>query len=655
MEGKSMKKLMSIACAGLCAMLLCGSTPIGFLTGETEPETTKAPETETEAPETEALETETEAPEPDTTKAPETVDFCVMTASGKKAADGETVYEKMILHVSDELVMTVRAEGSENLSYAWESASRSAKAAWLSSLPGETGADGKSSTARVPFASVVSSTDFADYDYKCTVRDGEKKAVVLFQIDRECGFTVETPLLTCVRISPEGEAVCEMKAKADLPVTYEWNYETLPGEVVMKENDNTRLTFYHAQAGKTITCKVSSGDDSYEATFLLVQSDLSVPLLSVPVLVSENAESVTLNSGATSSEKLSFAWYRYVPEEDTYTLVGTERKLTVQASAFTGLSDRTADMPAPYRCEVSNETDKLTVDFDIQIVKNAIRLDEITAKEGETVCMDPGVYAVTGTRADLNGMPVFIPGDAAGTIFWYQEGTSLPIAYGKDLFLEKVAQAQEGVYICKVAAPPYREDAPSYYSFAVRVEREMPFEDVTPDDWYYDAVLDVYKQGLMSGLSAVNFGVKEPLSRVQFVTVLYRMAGSPEAAYRDVFKDVPDGEWYTPCIMWASENGLVNGYGDGTFGVADPMTREQMMTFLYRYAQKEGADTSGRADLSAYSDGKGVSEFAAEAVSWAIAQGLYPNMGEGTLGAGQATTRADCAYVISMYKKMPAR
>ena len=79
------------------------------------------------------------------------------------------------------------------------------------------------------------------------------------------------------------------------------------------------------------------------------------------------------------------------------------------------------------------------------------------------------------------------------------------------------------------------------------------------------------------------------------------------------------------------------------------------MTFLYRYAQKEGADTSGRADLSAYSDGKGVSEFAAEAVSWAIAQGLYPNMGEGTLGAGQATTRADCAYVISMYKKMPAR
>ena len=124
--------------------------------------------------------------------------------------------EKIVLHGPDELVMEVKAKGCEAPSFAWESATRAGKAAWLSSIPAETGEDGKTSTARVAFASAVSGTDFVDYDYKCTVRDGDKKAVVLFRIDKECGFTVQTPVLTCVRVSPEGEAVCEMKADARL-------------------------------------------------------------------------------------------------------------------------------------------------------------------------------------------------------------------------------------------------------------------------------------------------------------------------------------------------------------------------------------------------------------------------------------------------------
>ena len=184
------------------------------------------------------------------------------------------------------------------------------------------------------------------------------------------------------------------------------------------------------------------------------------------------------------------------------------------------------------------------------------------------------------------------------------------------------------------------------------MEREIDFLDVMPDDWYYSAVLDVYRAGLMSGLSATNFGATEPLSRVQFVTVLYRLAGSPETEYREVFTDVPDGQWYTRSIMWASQKGIVSGYGNGSFGVGDPLTREQMLTFLYRFAKAEGMDTGKQSDLSTYADREDISNFALDAVRWAAAEGLLPDREEGKIGARNVSTRADCAYLVSAYRKL---
>ena len=132
---------------------------------------------------------------------------------------------------------------------------------------------------------------------------------------------------------------------------------------------------------------------------------------------------------------------------------------------------------------------------------------------------------------------------------------------------------------------------------------ETPFTDVPYGAWFYDSVVYVYKNWIMTGLDNRTFGPSEMLSRAQFATILYRMEGEPDVSGLAAaeFPDVPDGIWYDDAVTWASASGIITGYTEGAeagiFGASDAITRAQMATMMYRYAEYKGYDITTNGDL----------------------------------------------------------
>ena len=183
-----------------------------------------------------------------------------------------------------------------------------------------------------------------------------------------------------------------------------------------------------------------------------------------------------------------------------------------------------------------------------------------------------------------------------------------------------------------------------------RAEEQLPFTDVSLDAWYYDFVKYVYENGLMTGLNDTTFGPGQTLARAQFAVILYRMNGEPPVEYTPKFKDVAEGVWYTDAILWASEQGVVTGYSNGSFGPGDLINREQMALMMYWYALAKGYDTGTGADISSYNDASWVSEFAVEAMQWAVGNGIITGKYNETMLEPQGSaSRAECATIIMRF------
>lgn len=179
----------------------------------------------------------------------------------------------------------------------------------------------------------------------------------------------------------------------------------------------------------------------------------------------------------------------------------------------------------------------------------------------------------------------------------------------------------------------------------------LPYTDVNESDWFFDTVADVYQKKLMTGKNATTFAPGETLARAQFATILYRMEDEPEVPFEARFLDVEEGEWYTEAILWAADAGVVTGYSNGNFGPGDEINREQMAAMMFRYANAKGLDTSQRADFSDYPDAGDVSDFASEAMSWCVANGIITG-DNGRLSPQGQTARAVCATIISRFYRV---
>lgn len=174
----------------------------------------------------------------------------------------------------------------------------------------------------------------------------------------------------------------------------------------------------------------------------------------------------------------------------------------------------------------------------------------------------------------------------------------------------------------------------------------LRFFDVTEDAWYHDAVYYAAENGLFNGTSSGIFAPNQSMTRGMAVTVLYRMSGSPtHTAQHSSFTDVADGQWYTDGVLWATENGITNGCGDGTFQPNQKITRQEFAVFLYRMSGNPGSETPAHP----FGDWNRVESFAVPAMNWAIANGLMKGDEFGMLVPGNPVTRAMAATLLQRY------
>ena len=177
----------------------------------------------------------------------------------------------------------------------------------------------------------------------------------------------------------------------------------------------------------------------------------------------------------------------------------------------------------------------------------------------------------------------------------------------------------------------------------------ISYNDVKAGDWYANAVNYVTLTGLMNG-TGDGFSPNLAINRGMMVTVLYRMAGSPEVTAENPFTDVPADTWYTDAVIWASENGITAGTSETTFSPTNSLTREQLATFFYRFADFENPDPIEiTGDLTGFSDADQVASYATDAMKWAIGEGLISGTTETTLSPKATATRAQVATILMRY------
>ena len=176
----------------------------------------------------------------------------------------------------------------------------------------------------------------------------------------------------------------------------------------------------------------------------------------------------------------------------------------------------------------------------------------------------------------------------------------------------------------------------------------LPFTDVNPSDWYYQAVSEIYSLGLMIGETDTMFAPNDTLTRGMFVCILNRLDGANSAA-EPIYSDVDLSEYYASAVTWGTETGVIEGYGDGTFGPNDAVTREQTAAILWRYSKQLGEDVSASADISTFADSGSVSGYAQEAMAWACGKEIINGYEDNTLRPASDITRAETAVMLIRY------
>ena len=190
-------------------------------------------------------------------------------------------------------------------------------------------------------------------------------------------------------------------------------------------------------------------------------------------------------------------------------------------------------------------------------------------------------------------------------------------------------------------------------TFQVKVVlTELPFKDVSVDNWYYSAVKDVYSKKYMSGTTSTVFSPSSKVTRGMLVTILHNMENKPYVSGKSKFSDVQNSkDYYYVAIKWAAKNNIVSGYSNGKYGPNDPITREQLAVILNNYCKYKKKYKATTANLSNFKDKNKISSYAKWGMNWAVGNKII-NGSNGNLNPQGTATRAETAAMISNYCKI---
>ena len=174
----------------------------------------------------------------------------------------------------------------------------------------------------------------------------------------------------------------------------------------------------------------------------------------------------------------------------------------------------------------------------------------------------------------------------------------------------------------------------------------FPFRDVAKTRWSRDVISYAWNKEYMNGVGTNTFDPTGTMTRAMAVTVLYRIDGSPAVTGRTKFTDVPVGKWYSDAITWAYTFGIVNGVTSARFAPDQFVTREQLVSILFRYAAYRGDDVTPRGSLDDFRDRGKVSNFAVYSFMWAVGEGLVNGITADTLAPKGNATREQFAAIL---------
>lgn len=178
-----------------------------------------------------------------------------------------------------------------------------------------------------------------------------------------------------------------------------------------------------------------------------------------------------------------------------------------------------------------------------------------------------------------------------------------------------------------------------------------PFVDIKETDWCYKNIEFVSANGYMKGISENEFAPDNELTRSMFVTILYRMENEPEQVTDEKkFEDIEQDSWYEKAVLWANEKNIVYGVTDTSFDPYGKITREQLVTILYRYAVYKKSDMDySVSKTNEFEDISALSEYAQIPFEWAISNSIISGKTDRTINPKDTATRAESAAILTRF------
>ena len=436
---------------------------------------------------------------------------------------------------------------------------------------------------------------------------------------------------------------------------FDWEVVSGSGTLTTEENVTVNnvtknVAYYVPSEPGVSTIKATSKDGRYSLNFAVVALPVQPDSLALDTNRTTVSVADTFALTATLSPEPSLPmygeiiWRSYNPEVATVDENGTVTALSggyayITATAkYTGATDycvvevtpclheQVTTSTVPATC---TEDGSVTVTCDVcgQVLSTEIlpKGHQYASVVTEPTCTQPGYTTYTCT----------VCGDS-------YTADSVP-ALGHDYLTQVVpaTETQEGytAYTCQRCGYAYRD--------TITPVVECPsaqFTDLDTNQWYHESVDFVLNQGLMVGMSDTTFQPGGSLTRAQVVTILYRLAGEPKVAFDQPFTDVKEGHYFAGAVAWAYQAGITQGVTETAFAPNRPVTREQLATFLARYAESTGVEITGTLD-GTFPDAGSVSSYARSAMAWAVSTGIINGL-DGKLAPRQGATRAQAAAMF---------
>ena len=178
---------------------------------------------------------------------------------------------------------------------------------------------------------------------------------------------------------------------------------------------------------------------------------------------------------------------------------------------------------------------------------------------------------------------------------------------------------------------------------------ETKFADVPEGHWAEESINRMAGLGTIQGIGGGNYDMNSPITRGSVATILYRLSNVEVDGSKGAFTDVESGDWYAEAVAWASSTGVVTGYSESIFAPKDSIDRQQLAVMLYRYAKLLRLDTTTEANLKQFQDAADVADWAADAMSWCVGEGILKGNGYGSLNPAGTASRAECATMLDRF------